>query len=649
MKGLKGVIGRVRSWRRGWHERSKLQRIDLYTRITLCSITWFFAVSWGLLPLGTALGEGPVAISLAGAFLVANVAQSVLSNRDLTAAFAHYRGGEPFPRGRLRLPAAIQVVMTGLLVGLAAVGGVKEQGLALLVLDLPVAFAIPYVLLIPVRRFLLHCAAYAAVVVALLAAVGVPGRLLFAAAVSLLVVSLLVLVSARPSVWSLTAMWQAEEARDMQARLAVAEERLRFGRDMHDVLGRNLSVIALKSELAVELAQRGNPAAVDQMVEVQRIARASQQEVRDVVRGYREADLPTELMGARGVLEAAGISVSVEGADGPAGIGAPAAVQAALGWVVRETATNVPAPLPDPARAHPGRGGPGGRERRGRPHGFARRRRLGDRRRFGPGRAARAARGARRHARRRRSRGRPVPGDGDGAARARPRGAGRTPLPLPLFRCPFRPPGGTMTTDRPLRVLLADDEHLIRGALAALLALEEDLVVVAEAASGPEALAMARAHRPDVAVLDLQMPGADGVKVATALRAELPDCRTMIVTSHGRPGHLKRALAAGVRGFVPKTVSARRLAEIIRTVHAGNRYVDPELAADAISAGDSPLTAREAEVLELAADGAPVAEIAERASLSQGTVRNYLSSAASKIGAENRHTAVRLARERGWV
>ncbi|MGW3504492.1 response regulator, partial [Streptomyces globisporus] len=111
-----------------------------------------------------------------------------------------------------------------------------------------------------------------------------------------------------------------------------------------------------------------------------------------------------------------------------------------------------------------------------------------------------------------------------------------------------------MTPERPLRVLLADDEHLIRGALAALLALEEDLVVVAEAASGPEALAMALAHRPDVAVLDLQMPGADGVKVATSLRAELPDCRTMIVTSHGRPGHLKRALAAGVRGFVPKTV-----------------------------------------------------------------------------------------------
>ncbi|MEU2563540.1 response regulator transcription factor [Streptomyces longispororuber] len=200
-----------------------------------------------------------------------------------------------------------------------------------------------------------------------------------------------------------------------------------------------------------------------------------------------------------------------------------------------------------------------------------------------------------------------------------------------------------------VRVLLADDEHLIRGALAALLRLEDDLTVVAEAASGPEALAMARAHRPDVAVLDLQMPGADGVSVATSLRQELPDCQVMIVTSHGRPGHLKRALAVGVRGFVPKTVSAQQLAEIIRTVHSGRRYVDQELAADAISAGDSPLTAREAEVLELAADGASIAEIAERASLSQGTVRNYLSSAVTKTGAENRHAAVRLARERGWV
>ncbi|MCX2970554.1 response regulator transcription factor [Streptomyces sp. TRM70308] len=200
-----------------------------------------------------------------------------------------------------------------------------------------------------------------------------------------------------------------------------------------------------------------------------------------------------------------------------------------------------------------------------------------------------------------------------------------------------------------IRVLLADDEHLIRGALAALLALEDDLAVVAEAASGPEALAMARAHRPDVAVLDLQMPGADGVFVTASLRTEVPDCAVMIVTGHGRPGHLKRALAAGARGFLPKTVSAQRLAEIIRTVRAGGRYVDPELAADAISAGDSPLSAREAELLELASDGAPIAEIADRAALAPGTVRNYLSSAVAKLGADNRHAAVRLAREHGWL
>ncbi|MFD3740555.1 sensor histidine kinase [Streptomyces sp. NPDC058629] len=341
MKELNEVIGRVRGLRRGWHERTKLQRIDLYTRVTLCSLPWVFLVTWGLLPLGKAFGQGPVAVSLAVAFLTVNAGQCLLSNRNVSPAFAHYRGVEPFPLRRLRLPAVLLAVLTGLLVALAAVGGVADAGLALLVLDLPLAFATPYVLIVPVRKYVLQCAAFAVAVMALLAAVGVPGRLLFGAAFSLFVVFLLVLVSGRPSAWSLTVMWQAEEARDMQARLAVAEERLRFGRDMHDVLGRNLAVIALKSELAVELAQRGNAAAVDQMVEVQRIARASQQEVRDVVRGYREADLPTELLGAKGVLEAAGITCTVKGADGPAGIGAPLAVQAALGWVVREAATNV--------------------------------------------------------------------------------------------------------------------------------------------------------------------------------------------------------------------------------------------------------------------------------------------------------------------
>lgn len=200
-----------------------------------------------------------------------------------------------------------------------------------------------------------------------------------------------------------------------------------------------------------------------------------------------------------------------------------------------------------------------------------------------------------------------------------------------------------------IRVLLADDEHLIRGALAALLALEDDIAVVAEAGSGTEALAMARAHRPDVAVLDLRMPAPDGVAVAAELRAAVPGCRSVIVTSHAGAGALRRALGAGVRGFVPKTVSAQQLAQIIRTVHGGGRHVDQELAADAITVGASPLTAREAQVLELAADGAPVAEIATRAALSPGTVRNYLSAAAAKLGAENRHVAARIARERGWL
>ncbi|MEU4562959.1 response regulator transcription factor [Actinoplanes sp. NPDC023936] len=200
-----------------------------------------------------------------------------------------------------------------------------------------------------------------------------------------------------------------------------------------------------------------------------------------------------------------------------------------------------------------------------------------------------------------------------------------------------------------IRILLADDEHLIRGALAALLALEDDLIVVGQAATGAEAIAAARALRPDVAVVDLQMPDLDGVTVADRLRTEVPECRTMIVTSHGRPGHLKQALAAGVRGFLPKTVSSADLAMVVRTVHGGGRYVDPQLAAEAISAGDSPLTAREADVLQLAAEGAPIEEIARRASLSPGTVRNYLSAAAGKLGAANRHEAARTARKRGWI
>ena len=200
-----------------------------------------------------------------------------------------------------------------------------------------------------------------------------------------------------------------------------------------------------------------------------------------------------------------------------------------------------------------------------------------------------------------------------------------------------------------ISILIADDETLIRTALAALLNLEGDLSIAAQATTGDEAVALARHHQPDVALLDLQMPGLDGISVAEALRQTLPGCASIIITSHGRPGHLKRALAAGARGFLPKTTSADLLATAIRAVHAGGRYIDADLAAEAISAGNSPLTPREADVLELAADALSVNDIARRVSLSPGTVRNYLSSATTKLGAANRHEAVRVARGQGWI
>lgn len=205
-----------------------------------------------------------------------------------------------------------------------------------------------------------------------------------------------------------------------------------------------------------------------------------------------------------------------------------------------------------------------------------------------------------------------------------------------------------------IEVLLADDEHLIRTAVAALLELEEDISVAAEAASGTELIAVwerriAAGLPPAVAVIDLQMPGPDGIDTAAELLRRTPGAATLIVTSHGRPGYLKRALATGVRGFLPKTAPAATLAEVIRTVAAGGRYVDPELAAEAISAGDSPLTAREADVLEFAVDGASIDEIATRAHLSPGTTRNYLSSAMAKLGVSNRYEAAVRARDRGWI
>jgi len=200
-----------------------------------------------------------------------------------------------------------------------------------------------------------------------------------------------------------------------------------------------------------------------------------------------------------------------------------------------------------------------------------------------------------------------------------------------------------------IRLLLADDQALVRGALATLLGLEADMEVVAEVGNGDDVVPAAVAHRPDVALLDVEMPGLDGIAATAALHSALPAVRVLIVTTFGRPGFLRRALQAGASGFVVKDTPARQLAEAVRRVHAGLRVVDPALAADSLAGGESPLTARETEVLVAARQGGSVADIARQVMLSEGTVRNHLSSAIGKTMARNRADAVRIADEYGWL
>lgn len=198
-------------------------------------------------------------------------------------------------------------------------------------------------------------------------------------------------------------------------------------------------------------------------------------------------------------------------------------------------------------------------------------------------------------------------------------------------------------------MLLADDHHVVRSALAGLLTLEPDITVVAEVDRGDEVLPAARSARPDVAVLDIDMPGLDGLAAAAALHAAAPEIASLILTGHGKPGHLRRALAAGVRGFLLKTAPPEELAAGIRKVAAGERVLDPRLALTAWDSADNPLTPRETDVLRLAADGAEATEIAGRLHLSAGTVRNYLTSVVTKLNARNRTDAARIAREAGWL
>jgi two-component system response regulator DesR len=200
-----------------------------------------------------------------------------------------------------------------------------------------------------------------------------------------------------------------------------------------------------------------------------------------------------------------------------------------------------------------------------------------------------------------------------------------------------------------IRVLLAEDQAMVRGALAALLALEADIEIVAEVGRGDEVVEAAISMEPDVALLDIEMPGLDGLAAARALHERLPSCRVLILTTFGRPGYLRRAMEGGVVGFLVKDAPATELATAIRRAMAGERVIDPALATAALSEGPNPLTEREREVLAASGRGQSIAEIAETLFLSEGTVRNYLHAAIGKLGARNRVEAARLAEEKGWL
>ncbi|MFJ3626375.1 response regulator [Streptomyces albidoflavus] len=200
-----------------------------------------------------------------------------------------------------------------------------------------------------------------------------------------------------------------------------------------------------------------------------------------------------------------------------------------------------------------------------------------------------------------------------------------------------------------VRVLLAEDQGMMRGALALLLGMEPDLEVVAQVGSGDEVVSAALEQRPDVALLDIEMPGLSGLEAAALLRDQLPGCRVVMVTTFGRPGYLRRAMDAGAAGFVVKDGPVEELAEAVRRVLRGETVIDPALAAAALSAGPNPLTGRERDALNASADGATVADIAVRLRLSESTVRNYLSAAIGKTSTRNRMEAVREARRQGWL
>ena len=376
-----------------------------------------------------------------------------------------------------------------------------------------------------------------------------------------------------------------------------------MARDVHDVLGHSLTALSVKAELAARLIDIDPARAKQELESIQTTARQALAEVRATVGGLRAGNLEAELAAAPLVLADAGITTTVEGSVADT----DPRHRALLAWVLREAVTNVVRHAQ--ARSVVIQLGSGGIAVTD--DGCRLRRRRGQR----PARDARARHRRRRHPQRRPGRSR-HPGGGGAAV---------------------------------IRLLLADDQALVRGALAALLDLESDLEVVAQVGRGDEVVDAARASGAEVCLLDIEMPGLNGIDAAAAVRRELPGVRSLVVTTFGRPGYVRRAIEAGASGFVVKDTPARQLADAVRRVHAGLRVIDPDLAAESLIDGPSPLTGRERELLTHALDGSPVSTIAARVHLSEGTVRNHLSAAIGKTGATTRSEAARIAQERGWL
>ncbi|MFF3397236.1 sensor histidine kinase [Streptomyces sp. NPDC002659] len=320
---------------KGWSARSGLAKVDLYTRGTVYLIVWAGVLGLPLLLLARPVSKDGQLVLVATVMLLA-LAEGVFCGRMASRAMDAYLGQGQVPRKLVLWAAAATAATTA---GVVVAATADLTGLLPTMLAAALApFLTVHCLLVRNRTTALIQLAVLAVICGLVPLTGRTADEVLLTVVSVGFTNGWLTFTARVSLWVLAVMWELREARDVQARLAVAEERLRFGRDMHDVLGRNLAVIALKSELAVQLSRRGRAEAADQMVEVQRMAREAQQEIRELVRGYREVDLGVELQGAQGVLEAAGIDCRIEGGMGG---DLPVPIQSALGWVVREATTNV--------------------------------------------------------------------------------------------------------------------------------------------------------------------------------------------------------------------------------------------------------------------------------------------------------------------